>query len=175
MQDVTLQLAGFRESLRHLWNTQVLGVLQTADDKWAVRDEFDDACSILFGILVAVPLNVARAENAGRLLAPNRSSGAAPLRWLRVVPNVPMGAPIMINRDTVTSSGYWDHPVDRVVAEEVDLRFVRWFDFDELSFRDFTNYQVRIVAARDAALVGRAAIIACEHVRVLLDPAEVPA
>ncbi len=86
-----------------------------------------------------------------------------------------MGAPIMINRDPLAGSGYWDHPVDRVVAEEVDLRFVRWFDFEELSFRDFTNYQVRIVAARDAALVGRAALIACEHVRVLLDPAEVPA
>ncbi len=83
MQDVTPQLAAFRESLRHLWNTQVLGVLQTADDKWAVRDEFDDACSILFGILVAVPLNVARAENAGRLLPPNccRTARPAPHRY----------------------------------------------------------------------------------------------
>jgi hypothetical protein len=169
MQDVTARFASFREGMRHLWNTQVLPTMDTAGDQWAVQHEFDKACSILFGILVVAPLKVTRAENAGRMLIGERADHSEPLRWLRLMPRVAAGVPIMINRDPFSTSGYWDHPVDRVTPDDVDLRFIDWFDFDELSFRDFTNFQVRIVASRLPELVGRTALIACEDVRVMLD------
>lgn len=58
MQDNTLRMNGYRESVRHLWNSQVLSVVAGSSDHWAVRDEFDDACRILFGILVVAPLAI---------------------------------------------------------------------------------------------------------------------
>ena len=47
--------------------------------------------------------------------------------------------------------------------------FVRWFDFDDLAFRDFRYYLVRIESATTDDVTGRAALIECESTRVLLD------
>ena len=52
---------------------------------------------------------------------------------------------------------------------DVDLRFVHWFDFDELAFRDFRYYLVRVDSAAQDEIVGRAALIECEYCTVLLD------
>ena len=83
--------------------------------------------------------------------------------------DTPIGVPIMINRDLQQTDGYWDHPVRRVLPADVDLRFVRWFDFDELAFRDFRYYLVRVDSAAHPNVVGRAALIECEYCMVLLD------
>jgi hypothetical protein len=75
----------------------------------------------------------------------------------------------MINREPLTCDGSWDHPLQRVAEGDVDLRFVRWFDFDELGFREFRYYLVRIDSAAREEIVGRAALIECEHASVVLD------
>jgi hypothetical protein len=165
MKDVTSRLNSYRECVRHLWNAEFLGLVAASPDKWALREAFDNISSALFDALVVEPLRLAPASQALRVL--NRAS--APLSWLSVVPSSPAGVPIMINRDSSSDHGYWDHPPDRVLATDVGLRFVRWFDFDELAFRDFRHYLVRIVSSTHADLVGRAALIECEYVNVLLD------
>jgi hypothetical protein len=48
---------------------------------------------------------------------------------------------------------------------------VSWFDFDDLDFRDFKYYQVRILSSRIEGVAGRAALVECEYARVLLDDA----
>lgn len=75
----------------------------------------------------------------------------------------------MVNRDPTQSDGYWDYPVERVRSTDANLRFVRWFDFDELAFRDFRYYLVRVETAVRGDIVGRAALIECEYCVVLLD------
>ena len=49
-------------------------------------------------------------------------------------------APIMLNREV--DSGYWDHPT-REVSSSVTLAFIRFFDWDQLSYRD--NRFTRVV------------------------------
>ena len=170
MKDVTACLASYRECVRHLWNGHFLKAVQSSSDKWALRDEFDDACSILFGSLVAAPVGAAAAHDAREILSRSREPVARVIDWLHVVPHTtPAGVPIMINRDPVEESGYWDHPVRQIVATEVSPRFVRWFDFDELGFRDLKYLLVRIASASREDIVGRAALIECEYSDVFLD------
>ena len=88
------------------------------------------------------------------------NTAAQALARLQVVPKTtPVGVPIMINRDPGSESGYWDHPLRQVSPEDVSLRFVRWFDFDELGFRDLRYFLVRIASASRDDIVGRAALI----------------
>ena len=169
MKNVTPRLRSYRECARHLWNTYFLDPVAGSSDKWALRDQFDDVCAALFGALVVEPLGLAPVADAASILSPSRTRDPRVQRWLRVVPNAPAGVPIMINRDPLQSDGYWDHPLRRVTANEVDLRLVHWFDFDELAFRDFRYYLVRAVAASREDVVGRAALIECEYTDVMLD------
>jgi hypothetical protein len=170
MKDVTAWLGSYRECARHVWNGYFLEAIATSSDKWALRDEFDDVCSILFGSLVAAPLGVAAAYDAREILSRSRDPVARVIHWLHVVPKTtPAGVPIMINRDREKDSGYWDHPVRQVAATEVSLRFMRWFDFDELGFRDLKYFLVRVVSASRDDIVGRAALIGCEYSDVFLD------
>ena len=169
MKDVTTNLHLYRECVRHIWNTHFLGPIAASSHKWGLRDEFDDVCCRLFGALVVEPLGLASASGGREILSPGRSAAPRILRWLRVVPTAPAGVPIMLNRDPLLDHGYWDHSLQRVSAADVDLRFVRWFDFDDLAFRDFRYYLVRIESAATHEVTGRAALIECEYTRVLLD------
>ena len=73
----------------------------------------------------------------------------------------------MINRD-VPRSGYWDHPVSRVQPSEVELHLLRFFDFEQLGYRDYRYFEVIIHAsAVYPDIIGRAALIEFDHARVL--------
>jgi hypothetical protein len=128
MRDVTDILQSYRECVRHLWNANYLNLLPNTQDQWGLRDNFDDACSILFGALVVDRIGLSSAHDAAHLLSPNRRPSPPPLAWLRVVPLADCRAPILINRDITADSGYWDHPVKRVSSQDVELRLVHWFD-----------------------------------------------
>jgi hypothetical protein len=170
MRDVTPSFHAYREGVRHLWNTQFLSVVRTATDKWMLRDIFDDVCASLFAALVLEPLRVAVAENAVGALPAGRAAAPRPMLQFHVMPAGPR-APIHINRD-LPRGGYWDHPPTMLLPGEADLRFVRWFDFDPLGFRDFRYYEVHIVSSSvHAEISGRVALIECEHSAVYLDVA----
>jgi hypothetical protein len=73
-----------------------------------------------------------------------------------------------------TGSGtYWDDPVRCIEAGECDLRFIQFFDWWDLGFRDFAFYKVRIVgSSRYAHLVGRDALLpVTSSVKVFCEPA----
>jgi hypothetical protein len=102
-------------------------------------------------------------------LPPGSEARPLPLPFLRVVPSSlnPHGTPILINR-TSPPAGYWDHPVGSVKADDVVLRFVRFFDFGDLGYRDFEYLWVSIEAfPQHVELVGRPALLEAGHARVL--------
>ena len=167
MKDVTGRLNAHRECVRNLWNAHFLPLVETATEKWNLRDGFDSVEWMLFDVLVGEPLEIPWKSRVATIRRGHPSERTIP--WLRVVPDAAAGVPIMINRDPLPDSGYWDYPLKRVSAADVDLRFVEWFDFDQLAFRDLKYCSVRVVASVHADVVGRAALMECEYVRFILD------
>jgi hypothetical protein len=165
MTDVTQLFSTYRECVRHLWNTYFRPVAEPSQD-WDLRDEFDTIARGIFSSLVLRAIGVFDGE-----LAPEYSAEPSALPGFRVVPAVEHGTPIFINRD-LPRSGYWDHPVSRVRPEEVELHLLRFFDFDELGYRDFRYFEVVIHAStKYPEIVGRSALIEVEHAKVLFDKA----
>jgi len=149
MTDVTARMHTYRECVRHIWNTQFMGNELRPD--WDLRDQFCDAALILFQALVLRGLDVDDSE----LLADYRSD-QGPLMFLRL--EVEAGSTILVNR---TGAGtYWDDPVTRIEAGDCDLRFIQFFDWSDLDFRDFAFYRARIVgSSRYPHLKGRDALL----------------
>jgi len=119
---------------------------------------------ILFRALVLHGLDV----DDSRLLADYRGD-QKPLMFLRL--EVEPRSQIMVNR--TGTSGYWDDPVTAIERGDCDLRFIQFFDWWDLGFRDFAFYRVRIVAsARYPHLVGRDALVpVTSSVKVFYDTA----
>jgi hypothetical protein len=139
----------YRECVRHIWNTQFMGNEQRPD--WDVRDQFCDAALILFQALVFRGLDV----DDSQLRADYRGD-QTPLMFLRL--EVAVASTIMVNR---TGAGtYWDDPVTRIEAGDCELRFIQFFDWSDLDFRDFAFYRARITgSSRYPHLVGRDALL----------------
>jgi hypothetical protein len=143
-----------------LWNVYLRSIAAT-QNAWDVRDEFDEIARALFSSLVLQVLGMDGTE-----LAPASSAQPKTLRGFRVIPRSESGVPIMINRD-LPGGGYWDHPISLVRPHDVELHLLRFFDFDQLGFRDFKYYEVMIHASETyPEIVGRAALIECEYAQV---------
>jgi hypothetical protein len=72
-------------------------------------------------------------------------------------------APIMLNREI--DSGHWDYPVMRV-TDDARLQFVRFFDWDQLDYRD--NQYVRVKVDHwpsHADAVGKHGLIETQYVK----------
>jgi len=150
MTDVTALMEGYRECVRHLWNSHFRAEAERRDD-WDLRDQFCDAAVILFRALVLRGLDIGDAQ----VLA-DYHGDRAPLMCLRVEVESP--STIMVNRTGAGS--YWDDPVCLFERDDLDLRFIQFFDWWDLGFRDFAFYRVRIVGSgRYPHLVGRDALV----------------
>jgi hypothetical protein len=78
---------------------------------------------------------------------------------------------ILVNR---TGAGtYWDDPMTRIEAGDCELRFIQFFDWSDLDFRDFAFHRARIVgSSRYPHLVGRDALLpVSSSVKVLYERA----
>lgn len=169
MEDVTSLFDDYRECVRHLWNTRFRPLAEPTKD-WDVRDEFDAIARRIFASLVLRPLNIFTLELS-------RASEAEPtaLPGFIVVPAHESGTPIHINRE-LPRGGYWDYPLERVLPEDLHLHFLRFFDFDQLGYRDFRYYEVKIhasVAYRET--VGRVALIEGNNAKVFYSGSSSPA
>ena len=165
MDDGTHLFSTYRECVRHLWNTYFRPVAEPTKN-WDLRDEFDTIARGIFSSLVLRPMEVFDHE-----LAPEYAAEPSVLPGFRIVPAAKDGTPIFINRD-LPRSGYWDHPVSRVRPDEVELHLLRFFDFDQLGYRDFRYFEVVVYAStKYPDIIGRAALIEVEHAKVLLDKA----
>ena len=150
MTDVTDLMLTYRECVRHIWNTYFRAEAEPQQD-WDLRDKFYDAALILFEALVLRGLDVGDAK-----LLPDYSGNPPPMIFLRL--EVDSSSEILVNR--TGSSGYWDDPLTVVEPGDCDLRFIQFFDWWDLGFRDFQFYRVRIVgSARYPHLVGRDALV----------------
>lgn len=168
MKDITLLLAKCRESARHLWNTYFVDRVNAAeafDHKWNIVDQFRQIERLLLWGVVFDELDEHRCEiDPGKEL----------VSLLHVVPEPATGVPIMISRPSADGNKYWDDPVDRVQASEVDLRFIEYFDWDQLGPREFQYYRVRIQSfSTHPHLVGRDALLETRFARVLLAGQEI--
>lgn len=157
MEDITDIVDDYRECSRHIWNTY-FRYLEEGDMKFSAVNE------ALFYAMVLAQFNKTQVGLAPTMI------NKEPLFYLRITPISPHGTPIMINRTGDSGCGYWDDPVNRVKPDEVDLRFLEFFDFAESQdFRDWRYYLVRIKGfPTQLHLEGRDALIDASDVRVFM-------
>ena len=150
MTDVTAQLDIYRECVRHLWNTYFWRDAEPSLD-WDLQNAFDDVAALLFRTLVLQ--KIGHDSN----VRPDYWADREPMPFLRL--EVANGhTTIMVNRGIGT--GYWDDPVSIVATGELDLRFIQFFDWSLLGFREFELYRARIVGSEKYPhLVGRDALL----------------
>jgi hypothetical protein len=160
--DVTAAMQSFRECARHIWNAHFHIEAKRRQD-WDLHEQFEEAALILFRALVLHGRDVGDPEALA-----NYRGGPAPLMCLRL--DVAGTSEILVNR--TGTSGYWDDPVTRIEPGDLDLRFIWFFDWSDLDFRDFQYCRVRIVAsARHPHLVGRDALLpVTDNVRMFCEP-----
>lgn len=168
MKDITPLFTKCREAARHLWNTYFVDRVNAAeafDHKWNIVDQFRQIERLLLWGVVSDELDEHRCEiDPGKELA----------SLLHVVPEPATGVPIMISRPSADGNKYWDDPVNHVRASEVDLRFIEYFDWDQLGPREFQYYRVRIQSfATHPHLIGRDALLETRYARVLLAAKEI--
>lgn len=161
--DITQLMNRYRECVRHLWNEYFWTDAET-DKDWDLGDEYDQVAVELFSSLVLRKIGRDDVNLALYRVVPRN-----PLLFLRV--EVDSRSQVMINREI--DSGYWDHPLNFVEKDELDLRFISFFDWDDLGFRNFELYLARIHASdKHPELVGRNALLpAGQGIKVLHDEA----
>ena len=155
MRDVTEIVDHYRIAARSLWNTAFWAVpdLRTTE----ATEQFDEINLMLFDGLV-----LARLEQHLERAQIFRS----PLSFLQVTPSS-QTVPILINNPRPEGTGYWDHPVDSVDSEKVEMHFIEFFDWNEFDYLDFTYYRVKIARLDGHPdVVGREALIERQYARV---------
>lgn len=161
IMDITVRFNSFRESARHLWNTFFQADAQKNND-WDFRDVFSEVYVALFNGLVKYYLPES-ASTIPHLYDPEKNV----LHEYRVV-GTSESIPIWINR-TKPTSGYWDYPIQSVENSKTDLRLISIFDFDQLGFRDFGYFRVRIVNSDNPDLIERDGLVKTKDCKVLFE------
>lgn len=155
--DITNLMNEYRECVRTLWNTHLLGKIDP-DVVWGMIDQYDEICTKLFNIMVLRQIDRSECQKAM-----SYEQYPEPLLFLRVKPNPQSCVPILINREK-EACGDWDYPFDWKNNAELDLRFIDCFDFALQSFREIEYYRVRVVGPSGfPELIGRDALILCKY------------
>jgi hypothetical protein len=149
--DLDATMSEFRLASRELFNRHFRVANPYENGGWTLEERFTALQTVLFEMLVARPSEL-----------PLERYG---LPQPRVSVSLRLGdfAPLMINRGI--DSGYWDHPI-REIDREAALRFVSFFDWDQLGVRD--NMYVRVVIIswpRASELEGKHALIGANYVQ----------
>lgn len=159
MNDVTAVMNDYRECVRHLWNTHFLKNYEKGDSDFI--DLYNGIVMDLFRVLV-----LRKFDREEWTLQPGHWYPQEMLPFLRI--DAPSRSSIMINR--AQESSYWDDPVNFFWKGELDLRFIRYFDWNVYDFRDFAYYKVAVVGSEKYPhLIGRNALVPVEGVCVLHD------
>lgn len=118
----------FRIASRELFNHHFRVDDPWNNDGWALEARFSEVEATLFQAIVLDPV-----RQIELMYGQHQPSIRVELRS--------QFAPVMINRDQ--DSGYWDFPI-RTVTSTARMSFVRFFDWDLLSFRDYQYVRVVI-------------------------------
>lgn len=152
--DLDLLLNRFRIASRELFNGFFRVDAPYEHEKaWVLEERYEEVEAMLFEKLVLEP-------------------GELPFfRYGQLHPNIRVQlrygefAPIMLNRET--DSGYWDYPV-KEITKEAQLSFVRFFDWDQLDYRD--HRYVRVLVSEwpsQPNAVGKHALIETHYVQFM--------
>ena len=157
--NVTAVFDHYRISARSVWNTAFWPDPDFRN--WDSAEQYERIERILFDELVLTKLDKT---------FPSDDLFRKPIPFFRVHPSSPYGCPIMIQRPRPEKPrGYWDDPVDRVPAENVEMHFLGFFDWNKLDYRDLQYYHVSIAGfGEHPHLVGREALIDRQYVSVVL-------
>jgi hypothetical protein len=167
MENVTSFVLRYREAARHTWNC----FLRDEPTDAPGHHDWEALKQVLFTALVL--RNCGYDECAAALLAPDRYgfSWIEPIVHLHVVPSGDV--PIMISRDPGPHRRYWDHAVNRVGPNDVDLRFIDFFDWDETGHIDFRFYLVKIEGSiKYPTLIGHRALLEVSDAQVFVESAQ---
>lgn len=151
MRDVTEIVDHYRITARSLWNTAFWTVsdLRTPE----AREQFDEINLMLFDGLVLARLEQ-QVERAQLF--------CSPMPFLRVTPSS-QTVPILINE----RPGCWDHPVNSVDSDKVEMHFIEFFDWNQFDYVDFQYYRVKIAKLDGHPdVVVREALIERQYARV---------
>lgn len=119
----------FRLASRELFNTYFRIDIPNSADPWLVEERFSNVQDELFQMQVIEPASLSRVEY-GEL----QKEIAVELRSDFV--------PWLLNREK--DSGYWDAE-PKEVTRDAQLRFISFFDWDQLSYRDNTYVRVLVL------------------------------
>lgn len=148
-----------------LWNQHLRLIINPTRISDAVY-LFEHIEARLFDLLVLYPMNI-------RVEIPQQIALFPPL--FEVTPKTPTGCALMVNREPDPGSGYWDHPVNYMDDSKAVLRFIDFFDWDELSEINMRYVRVRIVAfPNHPEVVGHEALILWDECRVFLSNEDNP-
>lgn len=163
MIDITKTMNLYRECARHIWNNYYLEQMVLRED-WDLCDEYDELCTSLFSSLVLRTIDKTSYKKSCSF-----ERDPKPLDFIKVIPSSEAGVPIHVNRE-INCSGYWDYPVNIVTPSDVDMRFVDYFDFNKIAFRDFQYCRVRIFGSvKYKDIIGRDALINSNNLTIQFD------
>ena len=156
--DVSHLIAKYRDVARTLWNTAFYPMLDAdlpndARNEWDIRDEFEDAASQLFSMLV-----LSAAGAPALKIAPAYRADGSPLMQLRVIPHE--GSELLVAEAEGNSFRTYDQSITKSGDAQLDLRFRAFFDYWALGLRDFEYCHAVVVACADTPeLVGRNVLV----------------
>lgn len=155
MEEITHFMNRYRECVRVLWNNSL-----REDADYRTVDTYGQVKYRLFDEIVLAAIG-----KAGYA----RSSADDPFPFLRVIPRGDR-TPIMINPPRVSDAWTWDHPLNRLRRDEADLRFMEYFDFEQMGYLDLQYYRTRIVSfPNHRDLEGCEALMEVQYAGVILD------
>jgi hypothetical protein len=163
MRDITGLMDHYRSVARSIWNAGFW--TQEELRNWDSIDRFRKIRNLLFDALV-----VARLDEEGACC---KDLSTAPVPVLQVVPLDSGPIPILIHRPREGDRNYyWDDPVREIKAAEAKLRFLDYFDWNEMDNIDFQYYKVRIeLFTPHPDLVGREALLEHQYAKVFVTDA----
>ncbi|HSI86800.1 MAG: hypothetical protein ACAI35_17445 [Candidatus Methylacidiphilales bacterium] len=132
--DLAQLMANYREASRHLWNAHFRPVLTSRNAPLLLR-KFKDIRIQLFDTLVL---------DGMRTMLPILRHYNHLEAYIQITIRPSEACPILIGRMR-GKDGYWDHPVDTTDGSDIYLRFLDYFDWDELGPRDMTYYKCEIL------------------------------
>jgi len=157
MTNVTKYFEKFREASRHLRN---IYYVPESNQDWDTLEDYDVMNEMLFTHLVCAPLNI-KFELHSWLNEPAsifklQSSGTR--------------LPIMINRTADKQSGYWDHKIDMVKPDDLELVFTSYFDWDQQGTIDHRYILCKIIGARESkCVVNHMALVESHYLDIIYE------
>ena len=137
MKNVTEYFVQYREIVRIAWNLGFRGFLAGDRDDYVFVDLFEEISARIFEGIILLPLGVSarisdkwEPGNSFFFEVRARANRTAELLVDRYVPTDPFRE--------------WGSPALRVRTEDCRLRFLAWFDWDQLGARDYVLFKVLI-------------------------------